>query len=130
MAAYILAIDDGHFIRRMITLILETAGYRIETAEDGSAGLKLIEQEQPDLVITDIIMPGISGIDLAKQLASDKRTQTIPILILSAIDSGQDAALQSQLDAMGFYQLEKPFNPQQLLEAVQSILADHQVMKE
>lgn len=80
----ILVVDDDPMFLQMIELYLSRQGYRVVTALDGSEGLRLVKTEEPKVIILDIMMPGISGYDVCKQLRNDPETADIPILMLTA----------------------------------------------
>ncbi len=104
----------------LVRTTLADPGYRMVEAADGPAALALARQEHPDLVVLDWMMPGLSGIDVAKALRQDPATADIPIIMLTA--KGQ-AADQAQGRAVGVdAYLIKPFSLLELLETVQAVL--------
>lgn len=123
----ILIIDDNKELLWMLKDILSDS-YNILTAENGEEGLKLLKQETPDLIITDIMMPKIDGITLTKQLKGNKHTTHIPLVILSAknttdekiegIDSGADAYVP------------KPFNTQYLQSIIKQLIRKQEELKQ
>lgn len=122
VSTYVLVVDDEHIFRRLISVILGPK-LRVETAGDGFEALEMITQEKPDLIILDVMMPLISGLDIAWRLAKDEQLQAIPLIILTALDSSIDASLQQQIEELGAFHLTKPFSRQQLLDTVQTALA-------
>src|SRR6185503_14472669 len=80
----ILFVDDEEQIRRLLSSFLTRRGYLVQTAVDGQEALKFLETEQPDLVITDVNMPNVDGVELTRRLRANPRHQTMPIIMLSA----------------------------------------------
>jgi two-component system alkaline phosphatase synthesis response regulator PhoP len=97
MPGRILVCDDEHFIQHAVRMKLTKAGYDVETAPDGRAGLEAIRRERPLLLITDLQMPNMDGIALCHELRSDPATSDLPIIMLTAkgfeIDSSGVATL-------------------------------------
>lgn len=111
----ILVVDDDDQMRQFWTDVLVEEGYTVLTADDGAAALKLIDKQKPTLIIADIMMPGVDGIDLCLSLRSAETTAAIPIVVCSAT---QEAIIQDECSYTAFF--TKPFNLQQLLSLVAS----------
>ncbi|MAB82324.1 MAG: hypothetical protein CMJ24_02670 [Phycisphaerae bacterium] len=120
MKQRILVVDDESHILHVLTLKLGKAGYDVLTAVDGEEGLHLARESKPDLVITDIQMPYMTGLELSRALADDESTSAIPVLILTA----RGYALASEdLESSNIRDvLSKPFSPRSLIELVASTL--------
>lgn len=114
--ARILIVDDEPDIRFMIRLILEGAGHRVTEARHGATGLKLVKAERPDLVITDVMMPTMGGLEFIERLRSDPGTAAIPILAVSG-----NAELATAADAV----LPKPFLPPELLAVAGRLMGEN-----
>jgi two-component system sensor histidine kinase ChiS len=99
-------------------MVLEGAAYHVRTAPNGAEALQMIAEERPDLVILDVMMPGMSGIEMAKRLAGDPGTQDLPVILLTAVDERSEPALRHQAQARKVYVLQKPFHRQQFLDKV------------
>jgi len=84
----ILVVDDSDDTREMMAKLLELESFTVVTAEDGSAGLKLANDEQPDLIITDINMPNMNGIEMIKRLRQLPRFGDVPIMAITAYGNG------------------------------------------
>jgi len=112
----ILAIDDDSIIRTLLTNILTKAGYEVVTAADGESGLELAVSTNPDLVVTDFQMPGISGLEVLTEL---QRTQPgLPVILLTAHG---DVALTIKSIQLGAYDfIEKPIQMQELLDVIRN----------
>src|SRR3954464_13248359 len=82
--ATVLLVDDGPENRMLIRAILERAGYQVLVADSGAAGLHLLEQHQPDLIVLDYMMPEMDGAEVARRVRARERTQDVPIIMLTA----------------------------------------------
>lgn len=120
MSARILVVDDESHILHVLSLKLQNAGYEVITASDGEEGLHVATAESPDLVITDLQMPYMSGIDLCRALAERPATRLMPVIILTA----RGYALSEEDLATGNVKevVSKPFSPRLLIQMVQSLL--------
>jgi len=120
MTHRILIVDDESHILHVLSLKLGKAGYEVLTAVDGEEGLHMARESKPDLVITDIQMPYMTGLELSQELAGDEATADIPVLILTA----RGYALSSEdLETSNIREvLSKPFSPRLLIELVSSTL--------
>lgn len=112
---HVLLVDDNEDIRRLVALLLRDAGYAVECAEDGAEALARIQQGSPDLVVLDLMMPGMPGWDLLALLRGT--VQPPPVVVLSALGECRRAA---QAGAAGC--LAKPFRIQDLLHACEAAL--------
>ena len=117
----ILIAEDERDIRDLIAFTLKFAGYDVVTANNGEEAVQLTRQELPDLVITDVRMPKMTGYEACKQIKADPATQHIPVVFLSA--KGQEAEVQTGIDSGADEYLLKPFAPDQLTRKVADILA-------
>jgi CheY-like chemotaxis protein len=120
IVAKILIVDDEPAIRFLITATLEDEGYELFEAADGHEAAKMVGQVQPDLIILDVMMPGITGYELCTQLKRDPATQNIIIIMLTAKGQEQDRLLSQQAGADHF--LRKPFSPMELITLVATLL--------
>lgn len=101
--ARILVVDDEEDKRMLLAYALETEGYEVRTADDGEAGLRAVEEHQPDLIITDVMMPRMDGYEMIRRVRSNPQTKFIPVIIQSAARAGaQDIRLGSELGALGY----------------------------
>lgn len=126
MSARILVADDDPFIRRLVVFTLKKRGYEILEAGDGMTALNLARQEKPDLVVLDVLMPEMTGLEVTKALAQDGATQNIPILILSA--SAQQSEIEAGLASGATAYIIKPFEPKALGERVAALLAQRGII--
>jgi DNA-binding response OmpR family regulator len=117
----VLIVEDDPVILRLLEVNFELEGLEVLMAEDGAAGLELAKERRPDLVVTDIMMPKLSGIELVESLKSDPMTAAIPIILLSA--KAQTADLKAGMDAGADDYVTKPFEPLDLLDRANSLLS-------
>ncbi len=115
----ILLIDDEQDLSTLVAKRLQASGYEVITHHEGSAAVQLVIREMPTLILLDIKLPGIDGIEIFNKLRSQKLTQNIPVIFISALHEEEDTCL-SDLKANGF--LKKPFDAKQLLYAVDNVL--------
>src|SRR6202165_1874159 len=114
----VLVIDDDTALRDTIGLMLETEGFRPALAEDGKAGIKQAMALKPDLVLVDLRMPGLSGIEVCKQMrAAGMKT---PLIVLSAIGDEMDKVLLLEIGADDY--VVKPFGTRELLARIRALL--------
>ena len=113
----VLVVDDEPRILRFVRAELETAGYLVLTANNGIEALDLVNRESPDLVVLDVIMPGLDGFDVLKRLRS---VSSIPVILLTA--RGSDADKVRGLDLGADDYLTKPFSPDELSARVRAVL--------
>jgi CheY-like chemotaxis protein len=118
--AKILVAEDERDIRDLISFTLQFAGHQVVTANNGEEAVQLALKEIPDLVLTDVRMPKMTGYEACKLIKADPTTQHIPVIFLSA--KGQDAEVQTGLDSGADEYLLKPFAPDQLTRKVAEIL--------
>lgn len=116
----ILIVDDEEAIREMISVALELAGFTWIEAENAQVAHSLIVDERPDLVLLDWMLPGISGIELARRLKRDESTQELPIIMLTA-KTEEDNKIQG-LDAGADDYITKPFSTRELISRVNAVL--------
>ena len=117
----VLVIDDEAPIRLLCRVNLEAEGMRVLEAADGITGLDLARGEKPDVVLLDVMMPGLDGWRVAEELLEDERTSGIPIIFLTARAEFRDRA--RGLDIGGVDYVTKPFNPLELAPLVRELLS-------
>ena len=117
----VLVIDDEAPIRLLCRVNLEAEGMEVLEAADGPSGLDQARREHPDVVLLDVMMPGLDGWRVAEHLLDDERTKSIPIVFLTARAEFRDRA--RGLDIGGVDYVTKPFNPLELAPLVEDVLA-------
>lgn len=126
--ARILLIEDDSSLRENTQEMLELAGHKVFSAEDGETGLQQALQNSIDLILCDIILPGINGYSVLDKISSNPRTRTIPFIFLTALSNIKDIRHGMNLGADDY--LVKPFEEQDLLETINSRLAKFSVLKD
>ncbi|QBD80073.1 response regulator transcription factor [Ktedonosporobacter rubrisoli] len=116
----VLVIDDEENIIEFIRLGLRYEGFQVESASDGEQGITVAQRINPDLVILDIMMPGMDGLEVCQRLRSNPTTRDVPILMLTAKDDVRDRILGLRTGADDY--LTKPFDFDELLERIRAIL--------
>ena len=116
----VVVVEDEADIQDVIAYNLKRDGYEVLTASRGDEGLSLIQAKMPDLVILDLMLPGIDGLSICQQLRADPKTKSLPIIILSAKEEEADVVI-----GLGFGAddcVPKPFSPRELLARVKAVL--------
>lgn len=116
-AGTVLVVDDDSVIVNLLQVNFEMEGYHVVAATSGEAGVAEARRCRPDVIVMDVMMPGVDGIEAARQLKADPATQSIPILLLSA--KAQRADVEAGLAVADDY-VTKPFEPLDLLDRVAS----------
>lgn len=119
--ARILVVDDEPDVLKLLHLILERAGFEVTLAADGEQALRCLAEERYDLVLCDVLMPGLDGYGVLAAVRGDARTRDLPVLMLSAKVQPQD--IQRALEAGADGYVIKPFQHQQLLTEVRRCIA-------
>jgi two-component system phosphate regulon response regulator PhoB len=120
MAANILLVEDEPAIQELIAFNLTQAGHHVLRASTAEAAITLVRNALPDLVLLDWMLPGTSGIEVAKRLRSDERTRQVPIIMLTARSDEHDKI--SGLEAGADDYITKPFSPRELLARIKAVL--------
>ena len=118
----VLVIEDDPSAARLIGYILEEAGYEVLTASNGVEGLKRAKEGGPDLVVLEVMLPGVDGFEVCHRLKSDPNTKAVPVLILSA--KAREADRKVALKAGADDYLAKPADPSDLLRRVEKLLTE------
>jgi two-component system alkaline phosphatase synthesis response regulator PhoP len=116
----ILIIEDDEDIRELLVYNLEKNGYEVEAAESGETGLASAGAHKPDLILLDLMLPGMDGLSVCRQLKAGKATHEIPIIIISA--KGEEADIITGLELGADDYLAKPFSPNILISRVRAVL--------
>ncbi len=120
MGKKILFIEDEPDQVKVIRARLEANGYEVITAYDGLSGLDLAKNKSPDLVLLDIIMPGMDGVEVCKRLRSDEQTKDLPVIAVTA--SGEKMLEERCYEAGCNNVIKKPYDSKILLESIDRIL--------
>lgn len=115
--ARILVVDDEAQIRRSLRVNLERRGYSVETAEDGEQAIRLFANRRPDILILDLVMPGINGVEVVRQV---RAASAVPIIVLSVLGDEQHKVEALETGADDY--MTKPFGTEELLARIRSLL--------
>jgi len=116
----ILVVDDEQAILELVRYNLAKRGYRVLLAETGESALLLGKNDLPDLILLDLMLPGIDGLDVCRQLKANPRTQHIPVLLLTARGQEEDIAMGMEMGADDY--ITKPFSPKVLISRIRAAL--------
>jgi len=116
----VLVVDDDPVILRLLEVNFEMEGFSVCTATDGVEGLEVAKAEQPDVVVSDVMMPRMNGLELVKGLKDDPATASIPVILLSA--KAQATDVRAGLDAGADDYVTKPFEPLDLVDRVNKLI--------
>jgi two-component system response regulator MtrA len=117
----VLVIDDEAAIRLLCRVNLEAEQMQVDEAADGHSGLEKARSSRPDVILLDVMMPGLDGWQVAEELVADERTRDVPIVFLTARADFRDR--ERGLEAGGIAYLTKPFNPVELAALIEDLLA-------
>ena len=116
----VLIVDDTATVRMFTKLILQREGYQLDEAKDGLEALAAIERRHPDLVLLDVVMPNLDGIECCRRLKASAETATIPVIIVTT--RGREEQVQQAFEAGCDGFLTKPISKAELLQKIQSLL--------
>lgn len=116
----LLVVEDDEDILQLLTFTLESAGFDVMSASDGRSGLEIATREQPELVILDLMLPGMSGLDVCKELKRLPATAEIPVIMLTARGEEVDRIVGLELGADDY--VVKPFSPRELVLRIRAVL--------
>jgi two-component system phosphate regulon response regulator PhoB len=125
MRPRILAVDDEPDLLELVRMGLDTAGYEVETAETGARALERLRASPPDLLLLDLMLPDLSGIELCKRIRSDARLGDLPVIMLTAKGEEVDRVVGFELGADDY--VTKPFSPRELALRVRAVLSRRRV---
>jgi len=116
----ILIVDDSASMRQLVTLTLNNAGFNVIQAKDGKDGVNKFSRDKMDLVITDLNMPVMDGIEMIRQIRSGNSHQFVPIILLTTESQEEKKKQGKQAGATGW--IVKPFKPEQLVAVAKKVL--------
>ncbi|MDP4009058.1 MAG: response regulator [bacterium] len=119
--AKILIVEDDKFLRELITQKLGKEGYDLVEGVDGEEGVSQAKKESPDLILLDLILPGIDGFEALTQIKADEKTSKIPVIILSNLGQKDDIERGLKLGAQD-YLIKAHFTPGEIVGKIKSIL--------
>ncbi len=116
----VLIVDDDISVHKMLEPVLTTSGFGVLCAKTGEEGLTMAREKKPDIIILDVILPGIKGREVCATLKKDPAVKNTPVLFLTSKDSPDDVQAEIEVGAIGH--LTKPINPQYLVARIKKIL--------
>lgn len=119
--ANILIVDDSPTEAHVLKVMLEKNGFETETAENGTDGIERARESKPDLILMDVVMPGLNGFQATRQLTKDPQTSSIPVIIVTTKDQETDRVWGLRQGATDF--LTKPVSEKTLMEKINAALA-------
>ncbi len=118
----ILIVDDEEMTRNLLRLMLKGTGFAIDEAEDGFVALEKVRANKPDVMILDVMMPGLDGLEVCRELRAETATSDLPIIMLSAKTT--QMAIQEGLNAGADKYLTKPVGFKELISHIQEVLGN------
>ena len=118
----VLLIEDDRFLRELIAQKLEREKFQVMQAVDGEEGLRKLGEQKPNIVLLDLILPGLSGFDVLKKIKEDSANASMPVVILSNLGQREDVERGLSLGASDFL-IKAHFTPQEIIVKIQGILA-------
>jgi DNA-binding response OmpR family regulator len=120
----IVCIEDDQEMIDLIRLILVRRGFAVEGASSGEQGLAMVRESLPDLVLLDLMMPGMDGWEVYQQMKADDKTRHIPVIVVTAKAQSIDKVLGLHIAKVDDY-IAKPFSPQELLDSIERVIKTH-----
>ena len=118
----ILYVEDNEYNRKLVRQLISRTSYRLIEALDGETGLEMARKELPNLILMDVQLPKLSGLDATRALKADTRTSHIPIIVITSFALSGDREKATQAGANGY--LAKPYSPRELLALVRDFLPE------
>jgi two-component system cell cycle response regulator DivK len=118
----ILYVEDNEFNRKIVKQLLAPTKYRLREATDGEAGLRMAHEEAPDLILMDVQLPKMSGLEATRRLRADPQTAAIPIVVITSYALSGDAEKAKDAGATAY--LAKPYSPRDLLAKIREIVPE------
>jgi two-component system, OmpR family, phosphate regulon response regulator PhoB len=120
MSAQILVVDDEPDISALVAYHLARASYQVRTAPDGQEALRAVQSQLPDLIVLDLMLPGVSGLEVLRELRRRPETKAVPVILLTARREEKDRIEGLELGADDY--VAKPFSPQELILRISAVL--------
>jgi two-component system cell cycle response regulator DivK len=118
----ILYVEDNEFNRKIVKQLLAQTKYRLREAADGETGVRMAQEELPDLILMDVQLPKMSGLEATRRLRADPRTAAVPIVVITSYALSGDAEKAKEAGATAY--LAKPYSPRDLLAKIREIVPE------
>ena len=118
----ILYVEDNEFNRKIVKQLLAQTRYRLREAADGETGVRMAQEELPDLILMDVQLPKMSGLEATRRLRADPRTAAVPIVVITSYALSGDAEKAKEAGATAY--LAKPYSPRDLLAKIREIVPE------
>lgn len=122
MSKTILYVEDNEFNLKIVRQLLSHTSYRLIEAMDGESGIATAQNELPDLILMDVQLPKLSGLDATRQLRADAKTAAIPIVVITSFALSGDAEKARAAGASAY--LAKPYSPRELLQMIRNLVPE------
>jgi two-component system cell cycle response regulator DivK len=122
MSKTILYVEDNEFNLKIVRQLLSRTSYRLIEALDGESGVTTAQSELPDLILMDVQLPKLSGLDATRQLRADAKTAAIPIVVITSFALSGDAEKAKAAGASSY--LAKPYSPRELLQMIRNLVPE------
>lgn len=123
MSKTILYVEDNEFNLKIVRQLLSRTSYRLIEAMDGETGVTTAQNELPDLILMDVQLPKLSGLDATRRLRADSKTAAIPIVVITSFALSGDAEKAKAAGASAY--LAKPYSPRQLLQMIRGLVPEN-----
>jgi DNA-binding response OmpR family regulator len=117
----ILIVEDEESLLSLVTILLTSKGYKVEGVMDGHSALESVTNMKPDLILLDIMIPGIDGLEVCREIKSNEATRHIPVILLTA-DKRKDSFVMGEQAGADWY-VTKPFKSSMVIETIQRLLS-------
>ena len=121
--------EDDKDMVELVRIILGREGYQVEGIAEGQAGIKAVQQNSPDVILLDLMLPDMDGWEIYKQLKHDESTADIPVIVITAKAQSIDKVLGLEIAKVDDY-ISKPFRPNELVDRVEEVLAGRKKKRE
>ena len=120
MKKKILVVEDEESLLRLESILLSSKGYNVVGVKDGKSALEMAAKEKPDLIILDIMLPEMDGIEVCRRIKADPATSSIPVVMLTSKKSRQDVEIGTEAGASAY--ITKPFKTAMVIEVIEGLL--------
>lgn len=116
----VLVVEDEGDVSEILSYSLRREGFRVLTASEAAEGLAVAQSERPDVVLLDVMMPGITGWEMLERMKADEATRKIPVIMVTVLEEPTSAGRAAEGDAAGY--IRKPFKPEEVVRTIRSVL--------